>query len=117
MFWGNSIASDNSSGSSVFSSENSYEGVWHLGEESSGINNDNVYLDSTDNSYNLNDFISSNQRDGIIGYGKNFDGDDYIEGVSNLLDFERTDSFTIYAWIKNISTEFSSIISKFRALL
>jgi hypothetical protein len=85
MYWGNSGAPDESNGSAVFAPEAGFSGVWHLCEEAPGRGNSGVYRDATGNGYDGRDDLSAAGRDGIIGYGKNFDNR-YIDSASQSCD-------------------------------
>ena len=110
MHWGNSAAKNQSNGGAVFTKENSFTGVWHLGEEASGRGNIGIYRDATGNGYDGTDYLEATGRDGIIGYGKNLDNT-VIDSASQTCDKimlpassnfvpESASPLTISVWMK-----------------
>jgi len=97
LYYGNSGASDISNATDVWDSN--YVMVQHLNETSGGTD---AIKDSTSNNNDGTDigsptFGASGQIDGAI----DFDGtDDNINMTDTSFDFERTDSFSLSAWIK-----------------
>jgi hypothetical protein len=80
---------------------------WQL-DESTGT--------SVDDSFGSNDGTATGTTivDAKYSKGRDFNGSsDYVNvSHSTSLNFERTDSFTLSAWVKTSSTEFQGIISK-----
>jgi hypothetical protein len=77
MHWGKADAPDWSDGREVFGAETGFAGVWHLDEEAADTISENLYQDAV----GLNpadDRASSPGRAGVIGYGRHFDGNDYL---------------------------------------
>ncbi|MEN8906868.1 MAG: DUF2341 domain-containing protein [Clostridiales bacterium] len=111
LYWGNIKAESKSDGNNVFDSVNKYGSVWHLGEEVKGVGNKNTYIDSVGNN-NLTDNIDNILQDGIIGDGKVFDGNDYLEGTNSMFDFKNDDQFTISSWVKPGNNKLNTILSK-----
>jgi sugar lactone lactonase YvrE len=89
-------------------------GLWHLDEE---FNVSGVYylLDSSGNDY-LGDadgsVYYSPPADGPLGLCRHFDGVDGTISMGNVLGFERTDAFTLEAWVKTTSPTSSTIMGK-----
>ncbi|MBF0433163.1 MAG: DUF2341 domain-containing protein, partial [Fibrobacteria bacterium] len=111
MHWGKGSQSTTENSEAVFTTANNFQGVWHIDEEAAGTTTDNNYLDASQNNYHLDDRISSTDRSGVVGRGHYFDGSDYlVEG--DILDFERTDSYTISAWAKHASAQNGTVIGK-----
>jgi hypothetical protein len=110
MYWGNPAAPDESNGVAVFPTENEFAGVWHLCEEVPGRGNTGVYRDATGNGFDGTDDLAATGREGIIGYGKNFDNK-VIDSVSQSCDKimlpassnfvpESASRLTISVWMK-----------------
>ncbi|MGE5671808.1 MAG: DUF2341 domain-containing protein, partial [Fibrobacterota bacterium] len=99
MYWGETSAYLTINNSRVFDTANGFRGVWHLGEEASGIGTKQLYRDAT-GLCNGDDYISATDQSGIIGYGHAFDGsDDFIplnQGVTNLLQSDLTIALWVY---------------------
>gem|GEM_PF-2090209 len=100
MYWGRNPATTLSSGNGVFSSTNSYQGVWHLSEEAAGTGTAALYKDATPNALDGDDQISATDQTGIIGYGQDFDGtDDRVTlGVGSLFIPSTSTNITVSAW-------------------
>jgi len=97
MYYGNSSVGSQQNITGTWNSN--YKGVWHLKEEQGGTGTSNVYLDSTINNNDGDDYISATGRTGKINNGKEFDGvDDYVSiPDDSTLDIEG--SLTISLWI------------------
>ncbi|MDD5673601.1 MAG: DUF2341 domain-containing protein, partial [Chitinivibrionales bacterium] len=82
MFWGKGGAINHSNPPMVFDSGiGGFKGVWHLNEDSTGAGWQNVYKDATICGHNLDDFVGSSNKIGIVGKGQGFNGaSDYIGG-------------------------------------
>jgi hypothetical protein len=113
MLWGYSSAADSSRPSVVFDTANGFRAVWHLSEEASGKGSVGLYKDVTRDSCNGNDSISSTGRDGIIGYGHNFNSDssDYIPTSKYVTNFAQG-KFTLSLWAKLTDTLGGAILYK-----
>jgi hypothetical protein len=100
LYYGNSSSGNQENASGVWSAN--FAGVWHLEEEVAGTGTANLYLDSTANPNDGDDFVSATGQSGKIGNGQQFDGtDDYIDcGTDASLD---VNYITIQFWI-NVST-------------
>ncbi len=96
----------------VFGTGNGFGGVYHLAED--GNTSAGGYKDATANAYNLtgNGMTASSDVPSVIGLGQTFDGStSYLNG-GDVLDMERTDSYTIYAWGYHNNGTNGAIISK-----
>ena len=112
MYWDNCSAEDSSSSETVFNTTNNFQGVWHLEED--GSTTANAYKDATANSYDLTGVSLTNASDidGIVGRATTLDGNsDYLNG-GDVLDFERTDVYTLNIWAFHLSGETSPVIAK-----
>jgi Concanavalin A-like lectin/glucanases superfamily/Domain of unknown function (DUF2341) len=114
MSWGATSTYLTSNNPRVFDTTNGFRGVWHLGEEASGVGTKQLYKDATGRCSG-DDYISATDRSGIIGYGHAFDGiDDFIplnHGVTNLSQSD----LTIALWI-SIQDSAGTILSKLDTL-
>lgn len=112
MYTGNSQAEDKSSSGAVFEANNGFEGVWHLGEDSAGISNTNLYKNSVTDLMHGNDFISSTNKDGQAGLGQQFNGlTDYI-GISGTTT-DNLEKLTLSCWVKpSQQSSWADMISK-----
>jgi MSHA biogenesis protein MshQ len=96
LYYGNPSASNRENAGDVWS--NGFDAVYHLKESASGTGNLGIYKDSTNNSYDADDYVSATGSTGKIHEGQKFDGsDDYIlsgygEGVEG--------NQTISGWVR-----------------
>lgn len=99
MQWGNNKSIIAIDSYSVFDTAKGFRGVWHIAGEKSGIRNHELYKDATVYNNHGDDFIHARGIDGIIGSGKEFNGeDDYILiGDTGIYHFE-SDPFTFSMW-------------------
>lgn len=119
IYYGNSGASNQQSVTAAWPS--AYKMVTHLKESGDGTSGE--FADSTSNNNDGQGGAGSGSStpiqttSGKIGNAQNFDGtDDFISiGDPATLDFERSDSFTLSAWIKTADNTFNSIIGKLGA--
>lgn len=93
MHWGNSTASDSSSGEKVFDTKDKYMGVWHLNDSSGPL------IDATANTYHAIRNGNITRSAGNTGYGQLFDGNGDYGEAGDVLNMDTTD-FTISAWVK-----------------
>jgi hypothetical protein len=115
MYWGEPATIIPYNNANVFDTTSGFKGVWHLTEEASGIGAKGLYKDATGRN-NGDDFISSTDRSGIIGYGHGFNGkDDYIFINSPVTNFKKGD-LTIALWV-NIPDSGGTILSKLDSTL
>ncbi|MBW8886871.1 MAG: DUF2341 domain-containing protein [Fibrobacteres bacterium] len=93
IYWGKSGQTDASSASSVFTTGNNFQGVWHLGETSGSI------TDATSNGLSGTRNGNAASTTGAIGTGQTFDGTgDYFQtGAFNQVGFGTL--FTASAWV------------------
>jgi hypothetical protein len=112
MHWGNPDAQDRSSPPAVFDTTLGFSGVWHLGEESAGIGAADIYKDATSHGFHGTDFITSSDRNGIIGYGHGFDttSHDYIDLGPNRTFVQAASAYTLEAWVNMNDVDSESII-------
>lgn len=110
MHWGEPSTTIPLNSSKVFDTSSGFRGVWHLSEEAAGTGTTGLYKDATGRN-NGDDFTSSTDRNGIIGYGHTFDGiDDYIPLNNSITNFFKGDG-TISLWV-NIRDSGGTILSK-----
>lgn len=87
MYWGNVQAVDSGSRTATFKTADSYQAVYHLGED--GNTTASGYIDATSNNYHgtgSGSFTASTDTVSIIGMGQAFDGtDDYIDLPEGVL--------------------------------
>lgn len=86
-----------SNGKLVFNTENGFQGVWHLQEESGS----SIFKDVTKNGYHGDNKVGSLNRSGVIARGQEFQGSsDHISipACSNL--GATTNSIACEAWVK-----------------
>jgi hypothetical protein len=98
MYWGNSVAHDNSNSAAVFDTSEKFVGVWHLNEDPSiGIRS---LKDRTNNMHDAAPFgkmTPANSVEGAIGKSLSFDGtDDYLD-VGNV---SIPETYSMGLWIK-----------------
>lgn len=115
MYWGNSTATDSSSGADVFRTENGFQAVWHLDENWA----DSIHVnDATANKLNGLQYGKPDTAvQGIIGKAHHFDGASFIDiplSQYGPLDFSATQDFTISAWVyaSVFDSTYRQIISK-----
>ena len=102
MYYGNSsVSSSQEAATGVWDSN--FKGVWHLKEDPTGTAPQ--MKDSTsgaNHGTSVGSMVAGDQLAGQIDGSLNFDGsNDYVDVANESnLDFERTDSFTLSAWIK-----------------
>lgn len=110
MYWGEPAASMAINHANVFDTVNGFKGVWHLAEEAPGVGTKGLYKDATGLN-NGDDYISSTDRTGIIGYGHAFNGiDDYIPVNSPVTAFIKGE-ISISLWV-DIKDSGGTILSK-----
>ncbi len=113
LFWGNSKADNFSSGKQVFDTTLGFRAVLHVNQESPGVKNRNLYSDVTVMANHGDDFIYARGREGVSGYGKNFDykEEDYII-IDSLKDCSfGTGPFTVSFWYQKDYRQKSSLFS------
>lgn len=93
MIWGYSGTPSASYSAGVFDTAFGFSGVWHL-EESGNA----AFKDATQNSANGQNFITSVDRSGIAGAGRDFNGMDYILVSKQIMNIAAND-FTIALWL------------------
>ncbi len=100
---------------SVFDTADGFRGVWHITGEKSGIRNHKLYKDATIYKNHGDDFIRARGITGVIGNGKEFNGeDDYIVIADTSVYHFGSDPFTISLWFnKNDSGKGALITYKF----
>lgn len=98
LYYGNPNATWQEDAAGVW--DDDYAGVWHMHGDAGGVDNRDVYLDSTANGNHGNDFISATDKAGQIGRGQRFDGvDDYADfGTDASLDL---DYLTVEMWYRD----------------
>ncbi len=112
IYWGKSGQSDASSASSVFSTSNSFIGVWHLGE--TGSNSVGNYRDATgiynDSAAGGMTNAGAGQVAGVIGNGTAFDGSASYLGFGPWPG--SASSQTVSFWMKATSLANQEIVDK-----
>jgi hypothetical protein len=98
MYYGNPNLTNQQNPNSVWDAN--YVGVWHLSEGASGTGLTGLYKDSTFNSNDGTDQVSSTIKDGKVDGGQDFDGNDYIDFGSDSSLALTSGSFTVEAWMK-----------------
>jgi len=110
IYWGEAALEIAINHAGVFDTAGGFRGVWHLSEEAAGVGAKGLYKDAV-GLCNGDDYISSTDRSGIIGYGHAFNGiDDFIALNSPVTDFLKGD-LTISLWV-NILDSGGTILSK-----
>jgi len=105
MHWGDRLSSIPRPEKAVFDTSAGYQGVWHLGETTTG--------EAVDATANRSDGtrVSVASAEGVIGNGQQFDGSSaYITmktSVDGALNFQEKSTWSISAWVNagNISDE------------
>lgn len=100
MWWGRPQAEDASDPRRAFQAADGFVGVWHLGEEQPGDGGFPIYRNSADDANHGLDFIKGDDRGGAIGYGKGFDGSDYIHMPVATSILKPTVNITVSGWYK-----------------
>ena len=98
MFWGNPAASAVSNANAVFDTAYGFAAVWHLEEEKSGVGTPGLYKDATPTAADGDDWISSTDQSGVVGFGHSFSGSDKISTNSGVTEMA-AGSVTIAAWV------------------
>ncbi len=103
MYWGNSGAGDVSSGSAVFSTNNNFQGVWHM-QAASGSND----TDATSNALVAQPANSPKDVAGVCGTAKLFNGTSQSYTIQNSasgpIAFPSGGPYTISFWVNFNST-------------
>jgi hypothetical protein len=96
MYWGNSGASDSSSGRSVFDTSEGFAGVWHMSDRSDTI------TDATANSYHGTSYYTSSIS-GTAGLSRYFNGSTGYVDMKNTayskLNLEANGRYSISLWV------------------
>lgn len=93
MTWGYSGVASASNSAGVFDTAFGFSGVWHLEESGTA-----AFKDATQHGAIGQNFITSIDRNGIAGAGRNFNGTDYILVSKHILNMA-VDDFTIALWL------------------
>lgn len=101
MHWNKPDAIDWSDGRAVFERDHGFSGVWHMGEENAGTGAPALYADALGIDPG-DDFVSSTDRQGAVGPGTAFDGDDHIL-VPVADPVLKPSSLSVSAWFKATS--------------
>jgi hypothetical protein len=106
IYWGNPDAESNSKGSKVFDPVFGFNGVWHLDEAAQDTGMTDVYLDASFYRNNGDDYISGNNRTGVIGRGINLDGiADHVKIWDNPAYDLGKGPFSISLWFRKVEEE------------
>lgn len=106
MHWGASTGSappPQSNSAAVFDTADGFEGVWHLAEQAPGAGNPDIFKDATAHNFHGTDNISATGRDGVIGNGHEFGGEqagDWIDLGHNRDFLTGAAGATLEAWVK-----------------
>jgi hypothetical protein len=109
MTWGYSGIPSASNSAGVFDTAFGFSGVWHLEEGGTA-----AFKDATQNRANGQNFITSVDRNGIAGTGRDINGTDYILVSKPIMNMSAND-FTIALWL-NPRQARGDIVSKDTAL-
>ena len=109
MTWGYSGTPSASNSAGVFDTAFGFSGVWHLEEAGTA-----PFKDATQNSAVGQNFITSVDRSGIAGAGRNFNGTDYVLVSKPIINMAAND-FTIALWL-NPRQARGDIVSKDTAI-
>lgn len=97
---------------SVFDTADGFRGVWHIVGEKSGIRNHDLYKDATIYNNHGDDFIHARGITGVIGNGKEFNGeDDYIAIADTSVYHFGSGPFTISLWFNKIDSGKGALIT------
>jgi hypothetical protein len=114
MYWGNSSAADRSSGAAVFSTSNGFQGVWHLGDNST-----TTAYDATANRFDgTPSTVAPIAATGNVGMARRFDGASNsikITGTAaGKLNFPKNGIYSVSAWVyaDNVDGLIHTILSK-----
>jgi hypothetical protein len=108
MIWGNKNALDTSSGSMVFSTSNSFVGVWHFSKTALI----DTFADATGSGFNLTNHASVPALGNNIASDRSFNGSAYLNTADNAA-LNITDQITLSAWAKlTNATQNQKIIGK-----
>ena len=111
MQWGNGD-SINRSSPVAFDTGNGFRGVWHICEERDGIRNRGLYRDGTILGNHGDDYIHARGREGMIGYGKQFNGiDDYIVIHDTGAAYQWNEPFTLSLWFNKVVAGEANLIT------
>lgn len=99
IYYGNSGASNQENVTGVWS--NGYEGVYHLNEEASGVDNTGVYKDSTSNARDADDKVSDTGQGGKISDGQTFDGSDDWIRIPHKFGIGEIDEYSVSGWFRS----------------
>jgi hypothetical protein len=110
MSWGYLAAPGQSRSTAVFDTAYGFAGVWHLEEGVTATGATGAFKDATQNRAHGTNYISSVDRDGIAGNGRNFNGMDYILISKPFLSLV-TQDFTMGFWV-NLRRERGLVFSK-----
>lgn len=114
LYFGNSTSTSYSTSAS-YGRDNvwteSYIAVYHLEESQSGTGNASVYVDSTGNGYNGNDYVAATGKIGKLGSGQEFDNanTDYITLPYQILN--GATNVTTSMWFRSSTATIHSLIS------
>lgn len=103
MHWANPAAASASNSEAVFDTTDGFEGVWHLAEQAPGVGNPDIFKDATAHNFHGTDNISATGREGIIGNGHEFAGEqagDWIDLGHNRDFLTGAAGATLEAWVK-----------------
>jgi len=100
LYYNKSGASNGEDRGATYDDDGNYVGVWHMDEETGGTGIADVYEDSTNNSNDGDDYITSTNQDGKIGAGHLFNGssDHTRHGTDSSMNIST--KVTLEAWVK-----------------
>ncbi|MFP4416316.1 MAG: DUF2341 domain-containing protein [Chitinispirillaceae bacterium] len=106
LYAGNNDSVTISNSAEVFDTSAGFIGVWHLADEDNGVKNDTLYKDATPFDNHGNDNIYARGREGVFGYGKQFDKEekDYVD-IDNISAYNfGAKPFTLSFWFNKSDT-------------
>lgn len=113
IYYGNNLVTSQSNSKTVFDTGNGFMGVWHLGEDASGIGTAGLYHDATYLGNNGDDSISATGKDGVAGRGQQFNGtSDFIGNIQ--LGAAGASDWTTSAWVKTSALAAGMIVTNRR---
>lgn len=104
LHWGRPGAPDWSDSRQVFDTASAFGGVWHLGEEASGILVDGLYRDATSADQHGDDRIVSRDTAGLVGRGNGFLERDHIR-IRPSAALRPTSYVYLSAWFRGTRTD------------
>ncbi|MCF2136311.1 MAG: DUF2341 domain-containing protein [Candidatus Thorarchaeota archaeon] len=104
MYYGNPVVGPQEDPKAVWS--NSYEAVWHLGENAVDEGTGTTHYDSTSGAYDGEQHGNA-RATGLAGYGQDFDGTDDVIYVNDTKGLNPSGSVTLSGWFK-LDSIFSS---------